>query len=103
MMSEPIEQAQANDTVDNTTVAGPVLTTAEVAKKRGWQTLGQSLAIDVGVGVALAASTVIGPWQGWGDVQWTILGFAVAKSAVQAVVAWVIRRWGDKSTGTVIQ
>lgn len=69
----------------------------EVAKKRGVQTLVQSLAIDVAVGVALALATLIGPWESWGDVQWAILGFAVAKSAVQAVTAWVIRRYVDQS------
>ena len=73
------------------------ITHAEVAAKRGWQTLAQSLAVDVAVGVALALLSLIGPWEGWGDVQWSILGFAVAKSVVQAVVAWVIRRWRDQS------
>lgn len=68
-----------------------------VAQKRGVQTLVQSLAVDVAVGVALALATIIGPWEGWGDVQWTILGFAVAKSAVQAVTAWIIRRYVDQS------
>lgn len=70
---------------------------AQVAAKRGWQTLLQSLAVDVAVGVALVLLTFIGPLQGWGDVQWAILGFTVAKSVVQAVAAWVIRRWIDQS------
>jgi len=69
----------------------------EVAKKRGIQTLLQSLGIDVAVGLALALATLIGPWESWGDVQWSILGFAVAKSIVQAVVSWVIRRYADAS------
>lgn len=68
-----------------------------IAKKRGWQTLVQSLGVDLAVGVALALGTLIGPWEGWGDVQWAILGFAISKSAVQAVVAWVVRRFVDQS------
>lgn len=68
-----------------------------IAKKRGWQTLVQSLAIDVAVAIALALSVLIGPWEGWEDVQWTVLGFVLAKSVVQAVVAWVIRRFVDRS------
>lgn len=73
------------------------ITQQQVARKRGWQTLAQSLGIDVAVGVALAVATLVGPWESWGDVQWAILGFAVAKSIVQAVVAWTIRRFRDNS------
>lgn len=69
----------------------------EVSRKRGIQTLLQSLGVDVAVGLALALATLIGPWESWGDVQWSILGFAVAKSIVQAVVSWVIRRYVDQS------
>lgn len=85
---------------------GPVLETVdavpnpplqEIAQKRGWQTLLQSLGVDVAVAIALALSLLIGPWEGWSDVQWAVLAFVVAKSVVQAVIAWVIRRWFDQS------
>ena len=69
----------------------------EVSRKRGIQTLLQSLGVDVAVGLALALATLIGPWESWGDVQWSILGFAVAKSVVQAATAWIIRRYVDQS------
>lgn len=72
-------------------------TRTEVAQKRGVQTLLQSLGVDVAVGLALALATLIGPWESWGDVQWSILGFAIAKSVVQAAVSWVIRRYVDQS------
>lgn len=72
-------------------------TQPEVAKRRGIQTLLQSLGVDVAVALALALSVLIGPWEGWEDVQWAVLGFVIAKSVVQAVVAWVIRRYLDRS------
>lgn len=91
------ELDQANDTVPYDDYVDPEPTQAEIAKKRGWQTLAQSLGVDVAVGVALVLITFIGPLKDWGEVQWTVLGFTLAKSIVQAVAAWIIRRYRDKS------
>lgn len=63
------------------------------ASNRGWRTFAQGLAIDIAVGVALVLITLVGPWSSWGEVQWAILSFSIFKSVVQAVAAFVIRRF----------
>lgn len=68
------------------------------AKNRSLRSLLAGLAIDVGVGVALAIGTAVSGADEWGDLQWKILGFSVAKSAVQAGVAFVMRRFLDASS-----
>lgn len=68
------------------------------ATNRGWRTFLQGLAIDVAVGVALVLVTVFNGADGWGDIQWAILGFSLAKSVVQAVAAFVMRRFLDESS-----
>lgn len=71
------------------------------AKNRGWRTFAQGLAIDIAVGVALVLVTLIGPWNSWGEVQWAIASYSVFKSTVQAVCAFVLRRFLEGSGGKV--
>lgn len=61
------------------------------SKLWGVRTILQGLALDVGVGVTLFLLTVIGNLE-WTRAYWLILGLGVAKSAVQAVVAYMARR-----------
>lgn len=70
------------------------------ASNRGWRTLLQGLAVDVAVGVALVLLTFIGPLGGWGEVQWGLLSFTLAKSIVQAVAAFIMRRFVDGKVPT---
>ena len=75
------------------------VTISEVAQKRGWQTLAQGLLIDVLVAVALVVAAIvpgIETWQQIGDM-WPVWLLLVTKSVVQAVVAWVLRRYRDGS------
>lgn len=69
----------------------------EDAENRSIRTFLQGLAIDVAVGVALVILTTVGEWNSWGDAQWVILSFSVFKSVAQAVAAYVMRMWVDKS------
>lgn len=71
------------------------------ASNRGWRTFVTGLAIDVTVGVALVLVTLVGPWSNWGDVQWAILSFSIFKSVLQAVCAYVLRRFLEGSGGKV--
>jgi hypothetical protein len=67
------------------------------ASNRALRSLLQGLAIDVAVGVALALTAYFATRNNWGDMEWALLGFSVAKSAVQAVCAYIMRRWLDPS------
>ena len=74
-------------------------TISEVAAKRGWQTLAQGLGIDVAVAVALVVATILPGVETWDDVVrlWPAWLLLMVKSCVQALVAWVIRRYSDRS------
>lgn len=67
------------------------------ASNRGVRTFLQGLGIDIAVGVALVISTYLIGANSWGDMEWAILSFSLAKSAVQAVAAYVMRLWLDPS------
>ena len=71
----------------------------QVAQKRGWQTLLQGLGIDVLVAIALVIATVIPSIETWNDIGqlWPVWLLLITKSVLQAVVAWVLRRYHDKS------
>lgn len=73
--------------------------TEVLAVKRGWQTLLQGLAIDVVVAVALVILATLPALDSWDTLrlQIGVISFTVAKSVVQAVVSWVVRRWFDQS------
>lgn len=74
-------------------------TVPEVAVKRGFQTLAQGLAVDISVAVSLIVLTILPGVETWEDVSrlWLAWLLLIAKSVVQAIVAWIIRRWGDSS------
>ena len=76
-------------------VTAPTL--PEVAQKRGIQTFFQGLGIDVVVAIALVLGTELGGITRWEDFIAPALGLTVAKSVIQAVVAYVVRRFYDSS------
>jgi hypothetical protein len=61
------------------------------SKLWGVRTIIQGLAIDVGIGVTAFLVTVIGDLE-WTRAYWLLLGLGVAKSAIQAVVAYMVRK-----------
>ena len=79
--------------------AANVPPTEVLAVKRGWQTLLQGLAIDVVVAVALVVLATLPALDSWDTLrlQIGVISFTLAKSVVQAVVSWVVRRWFDQS------
>ena len=74
-------------------------TLPQVAAKRGIQTAMQGLAIDVAVAVALVVLASLPQATDWAVVQAQapIMALMIAKSVVQAVAAWVVRRFADQS------
>lgn len=67
------------------------------ARNRGIRSFLTGLAIDIAVGVTLVLVAAVSTATGWGDLQWAILGFSLAKSVVQAGGAFVLRRFLDPS------
>lgn len=67
------------------------------AINRAARTLWQGVGIDIVVAVALVVGSYIATADGWGAIEWTLLAFSVFKSVVQAVVAYITRRYVDTS------
>lgn len=67
------------------------------AKNRMLRSVMQGLTIDVVVAVVLAVGSAFATSNGWSDFQWALLSYSVVKSVVQAVVAFVMRRFIDTS------
>lgn len=61
------------------------------ARSRAWRSFLWGLLVDVASGVTLVLVTMVGDLQ-WTRTYWIGLGLAVAKSAVQGVVAYFGRK-----------
>jgi heme/copper-type cytochrome/quinol oxidase subunit 4 len=60
------------------------------ATERSLRSLTQGLALDVSVAVVLVLATAVGSLE-WTPTYWKLLGLAVAKSAIQAGAAFLMR------------
>lgn len=65
------------------------------AQNRALRTFIQGLVIDVGVALVLAFATLFTDASGWGDIQWTVVSFGLAKTCVQSIASYVMRRFLD--------
>lgn len=74
----------------------------EDARNRALRTFLTGLGIDVAVGVALVLVTYVGPLGGWDEFQWTVLSFSLVKSVIQAVGAYILRRFIDGRVPTPV-
>lgn len=68
------------------------------AKNRAWRSLLIGLSIDVGIALVLGLVAAFDSANGWGDLQWGLVTFAVGKSLVQALGSFVLRRVIDPSS-----
>jgi len=66
------------------------------ARNRATRTFLQGLAIDVAVALSLVVITYFATADGWGDIQWAILGFSVFKTVLMVVAAFIMRRFVDR-------
>ena len=73
----------------------PAPTLQDVAVRRGWQALAQSLGIDVAVAVALVVLAQADSLTDWEALR--IMGVMMAKSGLVAICQWVVRRFIDRS------
>jgi hypothetical protein len=73
-------------------------TLASDARNRALRTFVVGIATDVAVAVGLVLVNAFTKANGWGDFDWSILGFSVAKTGVTTAGAYVLRRFVDPST-----
>lgn len=68
------------------------------AKNRALRSFLQGLGIDVLVAIAVTISAVFVSADGWGALEWAALSFSFAKSILQAVASYIMRRFLDSSS-----
>lgn len=68
------------------------------ARNRALRTFLVALAVDVSLALALVLVNAFSDATSWGDVQWSVLGFLLLKTAVTSAGAYVLRRKLDRST-----
>lgn len=81
-------------TVQPTIVSTEAL--AADAKNRALRTAVQGLAIDLGVAVLLVIGTALSTAKSWGDIQWSLIALTLAKTVVQTIVSFAMRRYSTK-------
>lgn len=69
-------------------ISGPAATAD--AKNRSWRTVLQGLAIDVSTGVVLVLAVAVTDLV-WTRAYWLALGLSLARTIVQAIVAYFFR------------
>lgn len=67
------------------------LTVENDARNRAFRTLLQGLAFDVAAALCIVLYTAFSNASGWGDVQWALLGFTLAKTFVVSGLSYLMR------------
>ena len=69
----------------------PDLTAQSDARNRAFRTLLQGLAFDVAAALVIVLYTAFSNASGWGDIQWALLGFTLAKTFVVSGLSYLMR------------
>lgn len=67
------------------------------ARNRSFRTFLNGLTVDVGVALALVLLTATSGANSWSDLEWSLLGFTLAKTGVMTAGSYVLRRYLDAS------
>lgn len=67
------------------------------AKNRALRTFIVNLVADVAVAIVLLLVTTFQDANSWGDIEWTVLGFSLAKTVVASAGSFILRRYIDPS------
>ena len=73
-------------------------TLTQDAKNRALRVFVVNLTTDVGVALALVLVTAFSRANGWGDLEWTLMGFTFVKTAIVTAGSFVLRRFLDPSS-----
>jgi hypothetical protein len=68
------------------------------ARNRAVRTFLVGITTDVGVAVALVLYNAFTKANGWGDFDWSVLGFLLSKTAITTGGSYVLRRFLDGSS-----
>ena len=69
----------------------PDLTAKSDARNRAFRTLLQGLAFDVAAAIVIVLYTAFSSAEAWGDIQWTLLGFTLAKTFAVSALSYLMR------------
>ncbi|UIU47050.1 hypothetical protein [Microcystis phage MinS1] len=67
------------------------------ARNRALRTAMQNLALDVLAALVLVVLPIVTAADGWDDVEWSVLGFLLAKTAAVTALSYAMRVWLDRS------
>ena len=67
------------------------------AQNRGIRTFLQGLAIDIAVAIAVFITVLLADVDALDDLKWAVIAFSLARTVVQTVAAYVMRRFLDPS------
>lgn len=68
------------------------------AKNRALRTFLVNLVIDIGVALLLILVTTFQDANDWSEIEWGILGFSLAKTALASAGSFILRRYVDRSS-----
>lgn len=68
------------------------------ARNRALRTFLVNISTDVAVALVLVLVAAFGEAEGWGDFEWSLLGFTLAKTAVVTAGSYILRRFLDPSS-----
>lgn len=75
------------------------VTLKQDARNRAARTFVVGFAIDVGVAIALVLAAAFSKAGSWGELQWSLLGFTVAKTFVTSGCSYLLRMRIDPKAG----
>lgn len=67
------------------------------ARNRALRTFLQGLAADLVAALILLLIPIVTAANAWGDFEWSVLGFLVAKTGVLTLFSYLMRTWLDRS------
>lgn len=65
--------------------------TRKDARNRAFRTLIQGLAFDVAAALTIVLYTAFSSAEGWGDIQWALLGFTLTKTFAVSALSYLMR------------